>query len=191
MAGRPRPRQNGAGRCPAVAARHAEHSRIGRSDGRREGGRRGYAERGNRPKRSLNWTRKREGTTAWRESMGRREGVEGVAGQGPRDTAKATLLGAQTSRRLTSEPPVSDDSVSSAQPSRPTGDRQRACPSGCARSAWNCIRTRPGSCTARTATGVAATGSTESAGHCCILGSCVGSAYMGGQPRSIAWGRSS
>ena len=28
-------------------------------------------------------------------------------------------------------------------------------------------------------------------GHCCILGSCVGSAYMGGQPRSIASGRSS
>lgn len=27
--------------------------------------------------------------------------------------------------------------------------------------------------------------------HCCILGSCVGSAYMGGQPRSIASGRSS
>jgi hypothetical protein len=35
------------------------------------------------------------------------------------------------------------------------------------------------------------TGSAESAGHCCILGSCVGSAYMGGQPRSIASGRSS
>jgi hypothetical protein len=28
-------------------------------------------------------------------------------------------------------------------------------------------------------------------GHCCILGSCVRSAYMGGQPRSTAWGRSS
>ena len=35
------------------------------------------------------------------------------------------------------------------------------------------------------------TGSAESAGHCRILGSCVGSAYMGGQPRSIASGRSS
>ena len=34
-------------------------------------------------------------------------------------------------------------------------------------------------------------GRADSAGHCCILGSCVGSAYMGGQPRSIAWGRSS
>jgi hypothetical protein len=31
----------------------------------------------------------------------------------------------------------------------------------------------------------------ESAGHCRILGSCAGSAYMGGQPRSIASGRSS
>jgi RNA polymerase sigma factor (sigma-70 family) len=29
------------------------------------------------------------------------------------------------------------------------------------------------------------------AGHCCILGSCVGSAYRGGHPRSIACGRSS
>jgi hypothetical protein len=29
------------------------------------------------------------------------------------------------------------------------------------------------------------------AGHCCILGSWVGSAYMGGQPRSMASGRSS
>jgi hypothetical protein len=29
------------------------------------------------------------------------------------------------------------------------------------------------------------------AGHCCILGSCVGSAYMGGQPRLGASGRSS
>jgi len=35
------------------------------------------------------------------------------------------------------------------------------------------------------------TGSAESVGHSCILGSCVGSAYMRGQPRSIAWGRSS
>ena len=34
-------------------------------------------------------------------------------------------------------------------------------------------------------------GAAENAGHCCILGSCVGSAYMGGQPRSIAWERSS
>ena len=45
----------------------------------------------------LTWTRKREGTTAWRGSTGRSEGVEGVAVQGPRDTAKATLLEAQTS----------------------------------------------------------------------------------------------
>ena len=27
-----------------------------------------------------------------------------------------------------------------------------------------------------------APGGSERAGHCCILGSCVGSAYMGGQP---------
>ena len=35
------------------------------------------------------------------------------------------------------------------------------------------------------------TGSAEIAGHSCILGSCVGSAYLRGQPRSIARGRSS
>jgi hypothetical protein len=34
------------------------------------------------------WTRKREGTTAWRESAERWEGVEGAAVQGPRDIAK-------------------------------------------------------------------------------------------------------
>ncbi len=44
----------------------------------------------------LTWTGNRKGTTAWRESTGRSEGVEGVAVQGPRDTAKATLLEAQT-----------------------------------------------------------------------------------------------
>jgi hypothetical protein len=27
--------------------------------------------------------------------------------------------------------------------------------------------------------------------HCCILGSCVGSAYVGGQPRAVTWARSS
>src|SRR5687768_8742882 len=31
----------------------------------------------------------------------------------------------------------------------------------------------------------------RSPGHCCILGSCVGSAYMEGQPWSGAWGLSS
>ncbi len=35
------------------------------------------------------------------------------------------------------------------------------------------------------------TASAERAAYCCILGSCVGSAYMGGQPRSTALGRSS
>src|SRR5919198_5557497 len=43
----------------------------------------------------LTWTRKREGTTAWRESAERCEGAEGVAVQGPRDMAKAKLLEAQ------------------------------------------------------------------------------------------------
>src|SRR5919198_71592 len=66
----------------------------------------------------LTWTRKREGTTAWRESVGHREGVEGAAVQGPRDTAKATLLEAQSpavedahpaTRRLRSQPSASDD----------------------------------------------------------------------------------
>ncbi len=42
------------------------------------------------------WTRKREGTTAWRGSAEHRGGVEGVAVQGPRDMAKATLLEAQS-----------------------------------------------------------------------------------------------
>jgi hypothetical protein len=40
----------------------------------------------------LTWTRKREGTAAWRESAEHREDAEGVAVQGPRDTAKARLL---------------------------------------------------------------------------------------------------
>ncbi len=35
------------------------------------------------------WTRKREGKVAWWESAGRREGVEGVAVQDPRDTANS------------------------------------------------------------------------------------------------------
>jgi len=46
----------------------------------------------------LTWTRKREGTIAWRGSTERRKGVESVAVQGPRDMAKATLLEAQTQR---------------------------------------------------------------------------------------------
>lgn len=67
----------------------------------------------------LTWTRKREGTRAWRESMGCSGGVECIAVQGPRDTAKAILLEAQSpevqtshpvTRRLKSQPPVSDGS---------------------------------------------------------------------------------
>jgi hypothetical protein len=67
----------------------------------------------------LTWTRKREGTTAWRESAERWEGVEGAAVQGPRDMAKARLFEAQSpvvegahppTRSLTSGPPASDDS---------------------------------------------------------------------------------
>jgi hypothetical protein len=43
----------------------------------------------------LTRTGNREGTTAWRESTGRSEGVEGVAVQGPRDKVKAILLEAK------------------------------------------------------------------------------------------------
>ena len=44
----------------------------------------------------LTWTRKREGTAAWRESTERREGVEGAAVPGPRDMAKTRLFEAQS-----------------------------------------------------------------------------------------------
>ncbi len=44
----------------------------------------------------LTWTRKREGTAAWRESAERCEDTEGVAVQGPRDMAKAKLLESQS-----------------------------------------------------------------------------------------------
>ncbi|GLZ02496.1 hypothetical protein Acsp02_97470 [Actinoplanes sp. NBRC 103695] len=44
----------------------------------------------------LTWTRKREGTTAWRGSAERCEDTEGVAVQGPRDMAKARLLESQS-----------------------------------------------------------------------------------------------
>lgn len=40
----------------------------------------------------LTWTRKREGTTAWRGSAERCEDAEGVAVQGPRDMAKPKLV---------------------------------------------------------------------------------------------------
>ena len=52
----------------------------------------------------LTWTRKREGTTAWRESVEYRGGVEGAAAQGPRDMAKARLLEAQSPAVQTSHP---------------------------------------------------------------------------------------
>jgi hypothetical protein len=52
----------------------------------------------------LTWTRKREGTTAWRESVEYRGGVEGAAAQGPRDMAKAGLLEAQSPAVQTSHP---------------------------------------------------------------------------------------
>jgi hypothetical protein len=67
----------------------------------------------------LTWTRKREGTTAWRGSAGCREDAEGTAVQGPRDTAKPTLVESQSpavedahppTRRLRSGLPASDDS---------------------------------------------------------------------------------
>jgi hypothetical protein len=67
----------------------------------------------------LTWTGNRKGTAAWRESAERSEGVEGAAVQGPRDTAKARLLEAQSpavewahpaTRRLGSQPSASDES---------------------------------------------------------------------------------
>jgi hypothetical protein len=57
----------------------------------------------------LTWTRKREGTAARRGSTGRREGVESVAMQGPRDTAKATLLEAQTPAMKGTSPDTTPD----------------------------------------------------------------------------------
>ena len=84
----------------------------------------------------LTWTRKREGTTAWRGSAERSGGVEGAAVQGPRDMAKATLLDAQSpavedahpaTRRLRSQPPVSDESEF-PRPNLPAGGRRAASP---------------------------------------------------------------
>ena len=43
----------------------------------------------------LTWSRKAEGTIAWQESAGGREGAEILAAQDPRDTAKAALLEVQ------------------------------------------------------------------------------------------------
>jgi hypothetical protein len=40
----------------------------------------------------LTWTRKREGTTAWRGSVEHCEGVEGAAARGPCDMAKTRLF---------------------------------------------------------------------------------------------------
>jgi hypothetical protein len=57
----------------------------------------------------LTWTGNRKGTIAWRESTGRREGVESVAVQGPRDMAKATLLEAQTSAMKGTSPDTTPD----------------------------------------------------------------------------------
>jgi hypothetical protein len=81
----------------------------------------------------LTWTRKREGTTAWRESAERWEGVEGAAVQGPRDMAKVRLLEAQSPVVEVRTPPDTTPAVgatgigrfrlSSSQPSRSVGDR--------------------------------------------------------------------
>jgi hypothetical protein len=57
----------------------------------------------------LTWTRKREGTTAWRESAERYEDTEGVAVRGPRDMAKARLLEAQTSAMEGTSPDTVSD----------------------------------------------------------------------------------
>src|SRR5437879_2487155 len=53
----------------------------------------------------LTWTRKREGTTAWRGSAEHCEDAEGVAVQGPRDTAKAKLLESYVSSGATVHTP--------------------------------------------------------------------------------------
>src|SRR3954463_11534956 len=85
----------------------------------------------------LTWTRKREGTTAWRESVEYRGGVEDAAAQGPRDMAKGGLLEAQSPAGANVTPcdttPVVTATgirrvrLSSSQPFRPVGDGQRAC----------------------------------------------------------------
>ena len=67
----------------------------------------------------LTWTRKREGTTAWRGSVEHCEGVDGAATQGPCDMAKTRLFEAQFPalemcilRHITpgAEPPASGES---------------------------------------------------------------------------------
>ena len=88
----------------------------------------------------LTWTGNREGTTAWRESAERSEDAEGAAVQGPRDTAKARLLESQSPVVEERTPPgmaseagatgIGRFRLSSSQPSRPVGDRQRACSRG-------------------------------------------------------------
>src|SRR5258705_13762251 len=52
----------------------------------------------------LTWTRKREGTTAWRGRAESCEETEGVAVQGPRDMEKARLLESQAPAVETSTP---------------------------------------------------------------------------------------
>ncbi len=92
--------------------RRLTRRRIAPAGGRGSGGGDLWATR-------LTWTGNREGTTAWRGSAERSEDVEGVAVQGPRDTAKAKLFESQSpvveashfpTRRLMSGLPVSDDS---------------------------------------------------------------------------------
>ena len=79
----------------------------------------------------LTWTRNREGTTAWRESMEHCEGVDGAAVQGPCDMAKTRLFEAQFPAmemcilRYTTpgaEPPASGESPL-LRPNLPAGGR--------------------------------------------------------------------
>jgi hypothetical protein len=79
----------------------------------------------------LTWTRKREGTKAWRESVESCEGVDGAAAQGQCDMAKTRLFEAKFPgmemcilRHTTpgAEPPVSGESPL-LRPNLPTGGR--------------------------------------------------------------------
>src|SRR4051794_33569417 len=88
----------------------------------------------------LTWTRKREGTTAWRESAGGCEDAEGTVVRGPRDMAKARLLESHVSSGANVHTPrhgvwgrghrhrmIPSFVIST---SRPVGDGQRACSRG-------------------------------------------------------------
>src|SRR5262249_34203347 len=86
------------------------------------------------------WIRKLKGKVAWRGSVGHREDAEGAAAQCPRDRPKAKLLEAQSPavQAFTLCDTASEVAatgirrlrISSSQPFRPVGGRQRACSRG-------------------------------------------------------------